>query len=250
MKTQVKSAEEIANIRQSGAILAAVLEHLEDVVRPGMTTKQIDDIALAETIKRDGQPAFLGYDGYPANICVSVNDEVVHTIPSQRIIKNGDIVGLDYGVIYKGMITDSAITIAVGQVSHVATRLLEGTSRALDQAIDIIKDGVRVGDIGAVIEAELKSHGLAVVEGLSGHGVGHQVHEDPSIPNFGTRGTGQVLRAGMTIAVEPIASIGQGKIYLADDGWTYKTVDGSLAAQFEHTILITGDGAEVLTARG
>ena len=249
MKTQIKTTEEISNIRRSGAILAAVLKHLEEVVRPGITTQQIDDIALAETIKRNAQPAFHGYEGFPANICVSVNDEVVHTIPSSRTIKNGDVVGLDYGVVYEGMITDSAITIAVGEPSRQAARLIKGTSLALDQAIDTIRDGVRVGDIGAVIDDVLKSYNLSVAEGLSGHGVGHHVHEDPSIPNFGTSGTGQVLRAGMTIAVEPIATIGHGRIYLADDGWTYKTVDGSLAAQFEHTILITQDGAEVLTTR-
>lgn len=249
MKTRVKTAEEIANIRKSGAILAAVLRQLEEIIKPGMTTQMIDDIALAETIKRNGHPAFHGYDGYPANICVSVNDEVVHTIPGPKVIREGDVVGLDYGVVYGGMITDSATTIAVGKVSKEAQRLLDGTNRALNRAIDVIRDGVRVGDIGAVIESELGTHSLSVAEGLSGHGVGHQVHEDPSIPNFGTRGTGQVLRAGMTIAVEPIAMLGQGKIYLADDNWTYKTVDGSLAAQFEHTILITDSGAEVLTTR-
>lgn len=248
MKTRVKTAEEIKAIRKSGEILAQVLDYLQKSIRAGMTTQDIDDLALAHTIKLRARPAFHGYQDYPANLCVSVNDEVVHTIPGPRIIKNGDIVGLDYGVIYDGMITDSAITVAVGEVSRSADRLLLGTKRALDKALDVLRDGVRVGDVGAAIEAELSAHGLSPAEGLSGHGVGHQVHEDPSIPNFGVKGRGQILKAGMTVAIEPIAALGNGHIYLADDGWTYKTIDGSLAAQFEHTALITSRGAEILTA--
>lgn len=249
MKTRVKTPTEITAIRRSGEILAVVLDHLMAAIEPGMTTSQLDDLALAQTIKLGAEPAFYGYQSYPAHLCVSVNDEIVHTIPGSKIIKPGDIVGLDYGVIYDGMITDSAVTVAVGETTKGAQRLITGTERALDAAINVLRDGVHAGDIGFAIEAELKSHGLKPVEGLSGHGVGHHIHEDPAIPNFGTPGRGPILKAGMTVAIEPIAALGNGQAYLAEDGWTYKTSDGSWAAQFEHTVLITKGGADVLTAR-
>lgn len=250
MKTRVKTASEIVDMRRSGAILAGVLSYLMAVIKPGMSTIELDDIAVAKTIKAGAKPAFHGYQGFPANICISINDEIVHAIPGERIIRSGDVVGLDYGVNFNGMITDSAVTVLAGaEPSEETKRLLEGTNRALNRAIDQVKPGVRVGDIGAVIEAELRKSNLSIAEGLSGHGVGHELHEDPSIPNFGTFGSGQALKAGMTIAIEPIATLGRGQIYLAEDGWTYKTVDGSLSAQFEHTVLITERGVEVLTAR-
>lgn len=247
MKTQVKTAVEIANMRTSGQILAEILHIVAAATVPGVTTKQLDEIAARELKNRGAKAAFLGYQGFPASICISVNDEIVHGIPGQRVIKEGDLVGLDFGVSYEGMITDSAVTVAVGEITKNAQRLLDYVQRALSAGIGVLKDGVRVGDIGAAIEEQLVAGNLKVIESLGGHGVGHIVHEDPIILNFGTKGTGEVLKAGMTIALEPIASLGTHDAELAQDGWTYLTEDGSLSAQFEHTILITQDGAEILT---
>lgn len=247
MKTQVKTVNEIKLMRQSGKILYDILNILSDKVEPGITTKKLDEIAASELKKRSAKAAFLGYEGFPASICISVNEEIVHGIPSDRQLNDGDIVGLDFGVDYHGMITDSAITLAVGEISKEQKRLLEYTQRALYSAIDVIKDGVRVGDIGAAADKQLREGGLKVIKTLCGHGVGHRVHEDPAIPNYGYSGTGETLKAGMTIAIEPIASLGTHETYLAGDGWTYITSDNSMSAQFEHTILITQDGAEILT---
>lgn len=247
MKTRIKSPTEIEAMRVSGRYLAEILHILQDQIKPGMTTKDLDDIAAIELKKRSAQPAFLGYNGFPANICISVNDEIVHGIPSTRVIQSGDIVCMDFGVLYDGMITDSAVTVPVGEVSPQTNHLLKTTKTALYNAIDILRDGVRVGDIGAEIGKTITEGGLKVIYDLGGHGVGHKVHEDPMILNFGTKGNGAVLRAGMTIALEPIASIGTHNMYLKDDGWTYTTDDKSLSAQFEHTILITRDGSEILT---
>lgn len=247
MKTQIKTPEEIENMRHSGRILGEILQIVAAATKPGVTTAQLDAIAAEELKKRQANAAFLGYNGFPASICISVNNEIVHGIPGSRVVQEGDLVGLDFGVEYKGMITDSAVTVAVGEISPVAKKLLTYTQKALNDAIAILKDGVRVGSIGAQIEATLEEGGLKVIDALGGHGVGHTVHEDPFIANFGTKGTGQALKAGMTIALEPIASLSTHETYLADDGWTYVTEDGSLSAQFEHTILITEDGAEILT---
>jgi len=247
MNTRVKTSEEIVSIRKSGQILAEILAVLIKATKPGVTTKQIDELAAKELKLRSAKAAFLGYGGFPASICISINNEIVHGIPSSRVIKQGDLVGLDFGVTYEGMITDSAVTVAVGEISDAAHNLLDYTQRALQAGIAVLKDGVRVGDIGQAIGDTLEKGGLKVIETLGGHGVGHQVHEEPYISNFGSAGTGQVLRAGMTIALEPIASIGTHETHLADDGWTYLTSDKSLSAQFEHTILITKNGAEIIT---
>jgi methionyl aminopeptidase len=247
MKTLIKTPEEIANMRLSGQILGEILQTVAAATIPGITTESLDKMAAAELSKRGAKAAFLGYNGFPANICISVNNEIVHGIPGPRVIEEGDLVGLDFGVNYNGMITDSAVTIAVGKVSADAKHLLQYTNQALSAGIAALHDGVRVGSIGAAIETELEKGGLKVIETLGGHGVGHKVHEDPFIANFGTAGTGETLKAGMTIALEPIASLGTHDTHLASDGWTYVTDDGSLSAQFEHTILITQDGAEILT---
>lgn len=248
MKTQVKTEDEIIRMRKSGHILYEILNILKQSSNAGMTTKQLDEIAATELKKRSAKAAFLDYDGFPANICISINDEIVHGIPGERVIRNGDIVGLDFGVNYQGMITDSAITIPVGEIDKNQKRLLEYTEKALYSAIDVIKDGVRVGDIGDAVDRQLRAGNLKVIKSLGGHGVGHMVHEDPIILNFGHSGTGETLREGMTIAIEPIASLGTYDAYLASDGWTYMTMDGSMSAQFEHTILITRTGAEILTS--
>lgn len=252
MYTRVKTPSEIAAMRESGRMLAAVLNALQPLTQPGITTKELAGHAAKELKALGGKAPFLGYHGFPDVICISVNDEVVHGIPSKRVLREGDIVGLDFGVDYRGMITDSAMTVAVGAVKPHVKELLQYTERSMLAGIDVVRDGVRVGDIGAAVEAVLQQKGYGIVRDLVGHGVGHELHEDPNIPNYGRKGSGPALKAGMTIAIEPMATLG-GKhgeqVYIAGDGWTILTNDGSWAAHFEHTVLITEDGAEILTDR-
>ncbi len=248
VKTLIKSPEEINNIRKSGEILTMVLDELVAAAQVGVTSMELDALAAARTIELGGKPAFTGYQDFPKSLCVSVNNEIVHALPNDRKLRTGDLVGIDYGVNYHGMITDAARTISIGKPQKGAESLIEGCYNALQTAIDIIRDGVRVGDIGATIEETLYHASVLPIYSLTGHGVGHQLHEDPAIPNYGTRGTGQELKAGMTIAIEPIAALTTHELYLADDGWTYMTRDGSLSAQFENTLLITQDGCEVLAS--
>ncbi len=248
MMTRVKTPTEIDSMRESGRMLAQVLQFLSQHLEPGMQTLDLDRMAARELKALGGQPAFLGYQGFPGVVCVSVNNEVVHGIPGSRTIEGGDIVGIDFGVRYRGMITDSAVTLPVGSVSAEARRLLQTTREALDHGIAATKGGERIGTISAAIEARLKRDRLGIIEELSGHGVGHQLHEDPLVLNFGQRGKGAVLKPGMTIAIEPMATLGGKDIVLAEDNWTILTADGSLGAQFEHTVLVTDDGAEILTA--
>jgi methionyl aminopeptidase len=249
MTTRVKTASEIAAMRDSGRMLATVLQLLKARLQVGMPTKQLADIARSELKALGGEAAFLGYQGFPDVICISVNDEVVHGIPKPgKIIAEGDIVGLDFGVTYKGMITDAAISVIAGkpkQKGHI--ELVKNTEQALQVGINTVHDQVRTGDIGAAIENYLKKYRYGIVRDLVGHGVGHQVHEDPNIPNYGRPGTGPWLSKGMTIAIEPMVTLGTDRVYTADDGWTIMTADGSRSAHFEHTVLITEDGAEVLT---
>ncbi|MCA9325329.1 type I methionyl aminopeptidase [Candidatus Saccharibacteria bacterium] len=248
MQTRVKTPLEIEAMRVSGKMLATVLQTLKPLVQPGITTKELADRAASELKSLGGQPVFKGYQGFPDVICISVNDEVVHGIPSDRQLKEGDIVGLDFGVIYKGMITDSAISVIAGKplkASH--KKLLEVTKQAMEAGIGVVRDGVRVGDIGYAVEQILGAQRYGIVRDLVGHGVGHQLHEDPNIPNYGRQHTGPWLQAGMTIAIEPMATLGTDRVYIADDDWTVLTHDGSRSAHFEHTVLITEDGAEILT---
>jgi methionyl aminopeptidase len=247
MMNQVKTPAEIVAIRESGRMLAHVLAYLAPLTVPGVTTGELNRLAAAELQRLGGKPAFLGYQDFPAVICISVNDELVHGIPGARVIAEGDIVGLDFGVNYGGMITDGAITVPVGKVSADARRLLKATSEALELGIARVQAGARIGDISSAIEARLRKDKLGVVEDLSGHGVGHMVHEDPLIVNFGRAGTGMRLKAGMTIAIEPMATLGTKEIMLLTDDWTISTADGSLGAQFEHTVLVTDTGYEILT---
>ncbi len=249
MQTRVKTPTEIAAMRESGRMLATVLEVLRPLTQPGVTTQQLADRAASELKSLGGEPAFLGYQGFPDVICISVNDEVVHGIPSaERVIREGDIVGLDFGVSYKGMITDAAISVIAGKPLKPAHRkLLQLTEESLAAGIAVVHDGVRTGDIGAAVEAILKPHGYGIVRDLVGHGVGHHVHEDPNIPNYGRANTGPWLQAGMTIAIEPMATLGTERVYMHEDGWTVATYDGSRSAHFEHTVLITEEGAEILT---
>lgn len=242
-----KTQEEIQNMRIAGGMLAQVLDTLKNSIKAGMTTQDLDYIARDELKKLGGNAPFLGYQGFPATLCVSVNEEVVHGIPGGRVIKDGDIVGLDYGVEYKGMITDSAITVAVGSVSPQAQKLIELTKKSMMAGIGAVKAGAHVGDISAAVEAVLKPAGYGIVEDLAGHGVGDSLHEEPWIPNFGKSGKGPILEAGMTICIEPMATLGGKKVRIAKDRWTVYTKDMSLAAHFEHTILVTEKGYEILT---
>jgi methionyl aminopeptidase len=248
VQTKVKTATEIDAMRESGRMLASVLQFLQPKVIPGITTKQLADLARAELKTLGGQPSFLGYQDFPDVICISVNDEVVHGIPGPRSLEQGDIVGLDFGVTYKGMITDAAITTITGEPRSPKHRdLLQNTEKALHAGINVVKNDVRTGDIGAAVEAVLKNYHYGIVRDLVGHGVGHYVHEDPNIPNYGRRHTGPWLQTGMTIAIEPMSTLGTDRVYVAEDGWTILTQDGSRSAHFEHTVLITDDGVEILT---
>jgi methionyl aminopeptidase len=248
--TRIKSAAEIKAMSEGGQMLATVLKVLKERMQPGMSTKELANLAAKELKLQGGKPAFLGYEGFPDVLCVSINDEVVHGIPSaSRIIQDGDIVGLDFGVLHKGLITDAAITVIAGKPRSKADELLvKKTQQALTAAIDVIHDGVRVGDIAAAAQKVLEIQKLGIVRDLVGHGVGDYLHEEPNIPNFGHKNTGPVLRAGMTIAIEPMATLGDYGVFVSEDGWTVRTRDGSHAAHFEHTVLVTEDGAEILTS--
>jgi methionyl aminopeptidase len=247
MYNKIKTPAEITAIRESGRMLATVLKKIEEVLKPGMTGLEIDDMSRTELSRMGGVPAFLGYQGFPGSICISVNDAVVHGIPNNIPFKEGDIVGFDFGVIYNGMITDAARTFIVGETSSVNKRLVEATQKSLDNAINAVKNGCSVGDIAQAAQDVLDKGNYGIVRDLVGHGVGHQVHEEPEIPNYGTAGTGPRLKSGMTVAIEPMATLGDWKVVMDPDGWTIRTRDGSLSAHFEDTILVTEDGAEILT---
>lgn len=249
MITKVKTAAEIANMRESGRMLATVLQYLKPQVQPGVTTKQLADLAAKELERLGGKPSFLGYQGFPDVICISVNDEVVHGIPStKKVLTEGDIVGLDFGVTYNGMITDAAISVIAGRPkTRGHLNLLQDTENALMAGIQAVHDRVRTGDIGAAVEASLQHRTYGIVKDLVGHGVGHHVHEDPNIPNYGRANSGPWLDKGMTIAIEPMVTLGTDQVAVLDDDWTIVTLDGSRSAHFEHTVLITDDGAEILT---
>jgi len=236
-------------MREGGKMLATVLDVLKKQAAAGMTTKDLSNIAATELRSLGGKPAFLGYQGYPDILCVSVNDEVVHGIPSSdMVLEKGDIVGLDFGVFHKGMTTDGAISVIIGGTSDKQLeKLLAETEKALLSAIDTVKDGCHVGDIAAAAQGVMDVAGLGIVRDLVGHGVGHDLHEQPDIPNYGHKGTGPILKSGMTIAIEPMATLGGHQVYVDKDGWTIKTADGSKSAHFEHTVLVTDRGAEILT---
>lgn len=245
-----KSDTEIAAMREGGRMLASVLDMLKSTIKPGVSTKELSDLAAREIKKLGGQPSFLNHDNFPEAMCVSINSELVHGLPSpKKIIRVGDVVGLDFGVVYKGLVTDGAMTIYVGDRPPAdVRRLLEGTQKALNAGVDAVKgSGTRVGDISAAVQKTLEQCKLGIIRDLVGHGVGDKVHEPPNIPNYGVAGTGQMLSAGMTIAIEPMASLGDWQIRIAPDKWTVVMADGSLAAHFEHTVLVTEGGAEILT---
>lgn len=251
----IKTKEEIEKLREGGKRLAGVVRKTGEMVRPGMSVTELNE--FAERLIREGgdEPAFLGYTPrgaereYPATICISVNEEVVHGIPNEdpRILEEGDIVSLDCGLVHKGLITDHAISVIAGEGDTEAKQLVERTKEALMAGIKAIKPGGHVGDIGAAVEALGKKHGFGVVYELGGHGVGHKVHEEPYIPNVGDRGEGPELVEDMVLAIEPMFTEGSPNVKLLKDGYTFVTEDGSRAAHFEHTIVVTKDGAEIIT---
>jgi len=244
----IKTPEEIARMRQAGAIVARVLALLAAHVRPGISTAELDELAY-EAARREGAiPSFKGYLGYPASICASVNDAIVHGIPSKkRVLRAGDIVSIDFGAIYAGWHGDAAITVGVGPISKPTQRLLRVTYEALYKGIAAARPGNTIGDVGAAIERHALLHGYSVVRQYCGHGVGRYMHEEPAVPNFGPPGQGVLLRPGMTIAIEPMLCLGSGETKVDPDGWTVRTQDGLLSAHFEHTVVITINGPEVLT---
>lgn len=249
MFTKVKTKAEIGSMRISGQMLAGILALLARKLQVGMSTKVLANLAASELKKLGGQPVFLGYNGFPDVICISVNEEVVHGIPrDSKVIKSGDIVSLDFGVNYNGMITDGAISVLVGDASRADRDLVDNTKMSLEAGINIVKNGIHTGDIGAAVESILNKYHYGIVRDLVGHGVGHQLHEEPNIPNYGFKNTGERLVGGMTIAIEPMATLGTDAVAVKDDGWTIVTMDGSRSAHFEHTVLITESGAEVLTS--
>ncbi len=244
----IKSANEIAAMRRAGRIVVSILKTLAREIRAGRTTQQLNDITVRELAKYGATPSFKGYRGFPASLCVSINDEVVHGIPDERMIGEGDIVSLDFGAIVSGFHSDAAITVGVGNISPEAEQLLEVTKGALEAGIAVARTGAHLSDLSAAIQHYAESRGFSVVREYTGHGIGREMHEDPQIPNFGPPGFGPVLRQGMTLAIEPMVNIGGWKTRVNDNNWTVVTDDGSLSAHFEKTIAITDGEAEVLTA--
>ena len=246
--TIIKSAEEIAIMREAGRIVAIILQKMSEAVKPGIKTKQLDELAEREMGKwSSARCSFKGYHDFPANVCISVNDEVVHGIPGNKILREGDLVSLDFGVVYKGFQGDAAITVGVGKVSQQAQRLMEVTQASLACGIDAARDGGCLGDIGVAVQGYVESQGFSVVREYSGHGIGRDMHEDPLIPNFGKQGEGMKLKEGMTFAIEPMVNVGGWKTRLNSNGWTVHTADRSLSAHFEHTIAIRKSETEILT---
>ena len=245
----IKSDGEVELLRIAGEITGSTHNYLKPFIKPGITTLELDKLAEEYILSRGATPSFKGYDGFPGTVCASINNEVVHGIPSGRTLKEGDIITLDIGACWKGYHGDSAWTYAVGEIDDKKKYLLEHTEKSLFKGLEAIHDGCHVGDIGYAVSKYANEHGLGVVRELVGHGVGTDVHEEPDVPNYGARGTGPVLKEGMVIAVEPMLNLGSRKVYILEDGWTIITADGKPSAHFEHTVLVTKDGYEILTRR-
>ena len=245
----IKSEREIELLKIAGEIVGMTHNYLIPFIKPGITTKELDDLAYNFILDHNATPSFKGYDGFPGTICASINDEVVHGIPGNRKLKEGDIISIDIGACYKGYHGDSAWTYPVGKISKEKEELLKHTEQSLFEGLSVIKEGAHVGDIGNAIATYAKKYKLGVVKELVGHGVGEVVHEDPDVPNYGTPGKGPILKAGMTIAVEPMLNLGTPNIYILDDDWTIITADGKPSAHFEHTIVVEKNGYTILTKR-
>lgn len=233
----------------AGSIVGSTHNYLKEFIKPGITTGELDKLAYDFIIKNNAIPSFKGYNGFPGTICASVNDQVVHGIPGNYVLKDGDIISIDIGACYNGYHGDSAWTYPVGNINKKCEDLLKWTEESLFEGLSVIKDGVTVGDIGCAVSKCAHRYGLGVVKELVGHGVGKNLHEEPDVPNYGFAHTGPVLREGMVIAVEPMLNLGTSKIYILDDDWTIITADGKPSAHFEHTVLVTKNGYEILTKR-
>ena len=244
-----KSPAELERMRAANRLVAAVLSELQRTVAPGVTTQQLDAIAEARIMEAGAVPAFKGYHGYPATLCASINEAIVHGIPSSRALEEGDIVSLDMGVVLEGYYGDSALTTSVGEISEEASQLLRVTEKALALAIAQVKIDGRVSDIGHAVQTHVEEHGFSVVRDFVGHGIGTQLHEEPQIPNYGDPGRGPRLREGMVLAIEPMVNTGGPGVRLLDDGWTAVTRDGGLSAHFEHSVAVTVSGPEILSGR-
>jgi methionyl aminopeptidase len=242
-----KSSRELALMREAGRIVALTLAFLEERIRPGVTTAELDAAAREFVCEQGAEPSFLGYRGFPASLCVSVNEEVVHGLPGSRVLKEGDIVSLDFGAIHKGYQGDAAITVGVGDISDEAQELMDVTRGALAAAIAQCRSGNYLGDVSSSIQTYAESRGFSVVRQYVSHGIGRQMHEDPQIPNYGLPGRGMLLKPGMTFAIEPMVNVGTYLTRVLDDGWTVVTDDGELSAHFEHTVAITQGEPAILT---
>ncbi|WP_446741853.1 type I methionyl aminopeptidase [Silvibacterium acidisoli] len=245
----IKTPQEIEKMRRSGQVVREVLELVRQAVRAGASTLDLENVAAAKMKEIGAKPAFKGYRGYPCVLCTSVNEEVVHGIPSaERVLRDGDIVSIDTGVIIDGYYGDSAITVAVGsKVAPQTQRLLDVTRASLESGIREVRPGATLGDVGAAVQEVVEAEGFSVVREFVGHGIGTRLHEDPQVPNYGRRGQGQKLREGMVIAIEPMVNAGRPDVQVLSDGWTAVTQDGSLSAHFEHTVAVTAEGAVILT---
>lgn len=245
---ELKSERDREKMRRAGRVVGEVLRLLADRVRPGMPTRELDAVADREIRARGGIPVFKGYHGYPASVCVSVNEQVVHGIPGTRVLRAGDLVSIDLGAIVDGFVGDAALTVFAGDPpDERAKELVRVTEEALYRGIAAARVGGHLGDISAAVQEHVEAHGFSVVRDYVGHGVGRQMHEEPQVPNYGTRGRGLVLKPGLAIAIEPMVNAGSYEVEVLDDGWTVITRDGSLSAHFEHTIFLTPDGPEILT---
>lgn len=245
----VKSMHEFLLMQKAGRIVATVLNELEAAIKPGVTTKELDEIAETTILKLGGVPAFKGYGGFPASICTSVNEEVVHGIPGKRVLIEGDIISIDVGAFYEGYCGDAARTFPVGRISPLAEQLLQVTKEALEKGVAMAKVGNRLTDISHAIQTHVEAAGFSVVRQYVGHGIGQKMHEEPQVPNYGLPGRGPRLKAGMALAIEPMVNTGEFPVRTLSDNWTVVTQDGSLSAHFEDTVFITEDGNEVLTAQ-
>jgi len=243
----LKTREQIERMRKAGRVTAGALDAVSRAIRVGVTTKELDAIAEDYIRSHGGIPSFKGYNGFPGSICASVNEEVVHGIPSDRKLKEGDIIGVDTGVILDGWQGDSARTFAVGKISDEAQHLIDVTQQSFYQALEVCRQGYRIGDIGHAVQSYAEANGCSVVRDLCGHGIGREMHEDPEVPNFGRQGRGIRLQKGLAIAIEPMLNYGSWSVRSLSDGWTIVTADGSLSAHYEHTVVITDGEPEILT---
>ena len=251
MAIKIKTQSEINLMRESGHILANVFKEVGKIVEAGISTKELDKFVYNYIRKNNAKPSFKGYGNppFPASICASINNEVIHGIPSKkRILKEGDIIGLDIGVYYKGYHSDRAFTFKVGKVSEEASRLVDTTMESFFNGIKVIKDGVHLGDVSYAVQKTAEDAGYSLVKEFQGHGVGSNLHEEPAVPNIGKRGTGPILKTNMVIAIEPMVNMGRHSILIENDNWTVITKDGSLSSHYEHTVAVTRDGVEILTA--